>query len=40
MICNETNIKVQELIAQGLVENVDFRVMYFSNKTEVQMIIK
>ena len=40
MICNETNIKVQILISQGLTENVDFRIMYFSNKTEIQMISK
>jgi len=38
MICNETERQVQELISQGKIENIDFRVMYFSNKTEIQMV--
>jgi cytochrome oxidase Cu insertion factor (SCO1/SenC/PrrC family) len=40
MICNNTKDKVKELIKQGLKENIDFRVVYFSNKTEVQMVRK
>ncbi len=40
MICNNTKMKVQKLLSQGLTENVDFRVMYFSNTTEIQMINK
>jgi len=38
MICNDTKNKVKKLIKQGLKENIDFRIVYFSNKTEVQMI--
>jgi len=40
MICNETKKKVKKLISKGYVENVDFRVFHFSNKTEIQIIKK
>ena len=37
MKSNETEMKVQELISQGMQENVDFRVVYFSDCTEIKM---
>jgi len=42
MICTktQTETKLKELKEQGLKENIDFRVVYFSNKSEVQMIRK
>ena len=40
MICNETEKKVEILKSKGYIENINFRVVHFGNKTEIKMIRK
>ena len=38
MITKETQEEIQKLKQQGLIENVDFRVVYFSSSSEIKFI--
>ena len=40
MLYKNIETKIQKLKSKGLIENIDFRIVYFSDKTEIKIISK
>lgn len=38
MMTNEIQIKVDKFIQNGMIENIDFRVVYFNSSAEIKFL--
>lgn len=38
MMTKEIQIKIDKLIQNGMIENIDFRVVYFSSSAEIKFL--